>query len=84
MFTDEALELDLERWWALREAGREYASLDRRIKDKLHGVESGLAGHFAISGKYGKYTRLVLPPDVKAKYTEVDPKGTFTLKVERL
>ena len=84
VFTDQALELDLERWWALREAGREYNGLDRRIKDRLHGVESGLAGHFAISGKFSKYSRLVLPADLKAKYTEVDPKGKFTLEVERL
>jgi hypothetical protein len=84
VFTDEALELDLERWWALREPGREWASLDRRLKEKLHGVENGLAGHFAISGTWGKYSRVVLPDDLKAKYTEVDPKGKFSLKVERL
>lgn len=84
VLTDPDLEATLERWWALREAGREWRGLDDQVKQQLRGVESGVAGHFAISGRWGKQTRLDLPDDLKRQYTVADPKGRFTLDIARL
>lgn len=84
VITDPEVEADLERWHALRDAGKEWNALDRRLKDRLRGVENAIAGPFSIRGTWSKYPRLELPPAVKKQYTTVDPKGRFTLEIERL
>lgn len=84
VLTDPELEADLHRWHALRDAGKEWQSLDTRIKKQLRGIEHGIAGPFAITGKWQKYSRLDLPDDVKKQHTVVDPKGRFILEVEKL
>lgn len=83
VFTDPELEVDLERWHAIKAVGKEFADLDSSIKKRLRGVEQGFAGKFAITGTWSKYSRLELPADVKKQYTTVDPKGRFTLEIER-
>jgi len=84
VLVDPELEADLERWWATRDAGRAWRDLDEGLKKRLRGVESAVAGHFAIAGRWGTYKRLELPPDIKKQYTIADPKGRFTLEIERL
>lgn len=83
IFTDPAFEAQLQRWHDLKAAGKEWASLDDRLKKQLRGVENGLAGRFAITGRWGNYTRVDVPDDVRKKYTVTDPKGRFTLDIIR-
>jgi hypothetical protein len=84
VLTDPALEADLERWHALKPAGKEFAGLDADLKKRLRGIEAGIAGAFSISGKWGKATRLELPPAIKKQFTISDDHGRFTLEIERL
>lgn len=84
VLTDPELEADLQRWHDLQAAGKEWHTLDRRIKDRLRGVEHGVAGPFAITGKWSKLTKLELPADVKKTYTVTDPKGRFLLEITKL
>lgn len=84
VLTDPELEANLHRWHELRAAGKEFSSLDKSIKDRLRGVENGVAGPFSILGKWGKQSRVELPDDLKKKHTIVDPKGRFTLEIEKL
>ena len=84
VLTDPELEAALERREALKAAAKEYDALDTDVKKHLRGVEKGIVGAFAITGKWGKSTRLVVPDDVRAKYTETNPKGRFTVEITRL
>jgi len=84
VLTDPELEAALEEWWALRESGKRYRDLDEQVKKQLRGVESGVAGHFSITGKWGTQAKLTLPPEIRKQFTIADPKGRFTLEVERL
>jgi hypothetical protein len=81
---DPDLEAHLERWHALRATGKEWEALDRDLKKRFRGVESAIVGHFVIAGRWGKQSRLEVPPEVKAQYTTTDPKGRFTVEIERL
>lgn len=83
VFTDAELEADLERWHALRDAGKEWASLDDKLKKRLRGTENGIAGPFSITGKWVKLSRLELPEELKRQHTVTDPKGKFFLTIER-
>jgi hypothetical protein len=84
ILTDPELEAILERRDALQAAGREYWDLDRTVKDKLRGVESGIVGKFQILGKWSKSSRLDLPVPLKKQYTVTDPKGRFTLDIQKV
>ena len=84
ILTDPELEAQLERREALQITGREYLDLDRTIKGKLRGVESGIVGKFQITGTWGKQSTLELPAELKRQYTRTDPKGRFTLHVEKV
>jgi hypothetical protein len=84
LLNDPDLEAALERREALKPAADEFDDIDERVKQQLRGVEQGIAGRFAISGKWGKQSKLDLPADLKAKYTKTDPKGRFTLEITRL
>src|SRR5215813_3699541 len=81
---DPALEAALERRESLRTPGKEFADLDREIKDRLRGVEHGIIGKFEVKGRWGKQSRVVLPEALKKQYTETDPKGRFTLEITKL
>lgn len=81
---DEALEQQLEEWHSLRPAGKQWSALDRDIKDRLRGTESALIGHFTVTGTWSKQSRLEVPADIKRQFTITDPKGRFTLEIERL
>lgn len=78
------LEATLERREALADAAKEYAELDEQVKAQLRGVEQGVAGAFLIEGKWGKSSRVELPPAMKAQYTVTNPKGRFTLTITKL
>jgi hypothetical protein len=84
VLTDPELEADLERREQLKPAGDEYNRLDARIKRQLRGIEQGIAGHFQITGRWGKHSHLELPEDLKRQYTISNPKGKFTLEITRL
>jgi hypothetical protein len=84
VLTDPELEALLERREALKDAGKQYAALDADVKQRLRGVELGIAGAFEIRGKWGKQSRLDLPADLKQRYTVTDPKGRFSLEITRL
>jgi hypothetical protein len=84
ILSDPDLELALERRACLQAAADEYDAIDRRVKQQLRGVESGIVGPFQILGKWGKQSRIDLPADLKKQYTVTDPKGRFTLEITRL
>lgn len=84
VLTDPELEVALERREHLKDAAREFEALDRDLKTRLRGVESGIAGAFQIQGAWSKSSRVDLPPDLKKQYTVTDPKGRFTLDITRL
>lgn len=84
VLTDPELEAMLERRAEVEAAGREYARLDKTLKERLRGVEQGLCGHFHITGAWGKQSRLELPEALKQQYTRVDHQGRFTLEITRL
>lgn len=81
--TDPELEAALEQREALKTAAHDYEALDKDVKTRLRGIETGVCGHFAIQGKWGKSTRVELPAEVKTQYTVTDPKGRFTLEITR-
>lgn len=83
VLTDPELEAMLERREQLRPSGLEYARLDKTVKDRLRGIENGIAGAFAISGKWTKLSRLELPELIKKQYTRVDHQGQFRLEITR-
>jgi hypothetical protein len=83
ILNDPELEAALERRETLRAPGKEYADLDKEIKDRLRGVTRGVAGKFEIRGYWGKQSRLELPEKLKAEYTRVDPRGRFTLQITK-
>jgi hypothetical protein len=78
---DPALEAALERRAAIEKIGREYADLDDEIKKHLRGTTSAVIGKFSITGRWGKSSRLELPPALKTQYTKTDPRGRFTLEI---
>lgn len=78
---DPDLESLLEEWEAVRVQGQEFNRIDRKVKERLRGVEHGVCGPFAITGAWGKYTRVDVPADIKRQYTTVDPQGRFTLDI---
>ncbi len=84
VLTDPELEAQLERRDAIQAVGREYLDLDRSVKDKLRGVESGIVGKFQILGKWGKQSKLDLPAPLKKQYTITDPKGRFSLDIQKV
>jgi len=84
VLADPELESLLEERDRLRPIGQEYERLDRKVKDRLRGIEHGVCGPFAINGTWGKQSKLDLPEDLRKQYTRVDPHGRFTLDIVRL
>ncbi len=84
VLSDPELEAALEKRETLQAAADEYDAIDRDVKQRLRGVESGIAGPFQILGKWSKSSRVDLPPELKKQYTVTDPKGRFTLEITRL
>ncbi len=84
ILTDPEFVADLTRRDELEAAAKEFDKLDRKVKAQLRGVEDGIAGPFVISGRWQKKTGVVLPDDVKKKYTTTDPKGSFRLEIVRI
>ena len=84
VLTDPDLEAALARRESLKATAREFERLDKDVKAKLRGVESGIAGAFQIEGKWSPSTRVELPADLKKQYTTVDPRGRFTLDITHL
>lgn len=84
ILTDEGLLMDLEDRANLEEYAKQYERLDKSVKEKLRGVETGIAGDFLITGKWGESTKYEIPKEVKEKYAVKDPKGRFTIKIEKI
>lgn len=82
---DGELAAALDRRGALAETNKEFEQLDSQIKERLRGVELGIAGGWLIEGKWGKQTRMIFPDDsTKKQYEVTDPKGRFTLKLTKV
>jgi hypothetical protein len=84
VLTDPELEVLLEQREAVRVAGQDYNRLDKEVKARLRGIESGVAGAFSIQGTWGKQSRLELPEALKKQHTVVDPRGRFTLEITKV
>ena len=65
-------------------AAKMFGHADKRLKEALRGVERGILDDFLITGKWGKSTRYNVPNEVREQYKEIDPKGRFTLTIERV
>ena len=65
-------------------AAKEYDHADKDLKAALRGVEEGLVGDFLVRGSWQKKTKVAIPDDIKAKYSTVDPKGSFVINIDRL
>lgn len=84
VLTDPDLQAALARRDELEAGAKEFEKLDKRIKEQLRGVEEGIAGPFVINGRWQKMSRVVLPEDLKKKYTETNPRGQFRIEIVRL
>lgn len=84
VLTDPELEAHLERWHELKPAGKEWQALDIDLKKHLRGTEHALIGHFSLTGRWQKQSRVDLPDDLKKRYTVTEPKGRFLLEIDRL
>lgn len=84
LIADPDLEAALERRQKHKAAADEYDSADRFVKDHLRGVEHAIIGSFHVRGKWGKQSRIELPPKLQKQYTVTNPKGRFTLDIVKL
>lgn len=67
-----------------RMARDEYELADKKLKGSLRGVNLGILGPYQVTGEWGPMTKYDIPEDVKAPFKRVDPKGRFTLQIERI
>lgn len=84
LISDPELELALGRRERFKAAADEYDQADKIVKAQLRGVEHAIVGTFHIRGKWGKQSRVELPPDLQKQYTVTNPKGRFTLEIVKL
>lgn len=84
LLNDPELEAALAKREELKAAADAFDDLDKDIKGKLRGVESGIAGAFQIIGKWAKTSRVELPADLKKQYTVTNPRGQFRLEITKL
>ena len=88
IITDESLEQDLESRQEILDRSEEdlktLGRLDKKVKKRLRGVEQGLCGPFSIQGKWGQKTSYDLPDEIKKLHKVVNPKGSFTITIERI
>ncbi len=103
IFTDETVIEKAERYKELEgklsdEEWSEYNRLDKWAKEQFRGVEVGIVGPYAITGKWKKKKELEVPeaeqPDfnaktiayqaVMAKYTKENPKGQFSVTLTKV
>lgn len=81
ILSDPELEIALARRDALRAAGEEFNDLDDDLKKRCRGITHAVVGAFELRGRWSKSSRVVLPADLKAQYTETNPRGRFTLEI---
>jgi hypothetical protein len=67
-----------------RAARDEYEAADKYLKERFRGIEAGIVGDFQIRGKWSPNTIYKVPKEIKEKFKEIDPKGKFTLTIERI
>lgn len=91
ILSDEELQADLDRYLEIREVGEEFEALEKTVKARLMGVETGICGSALVTGKWSNFTRYDIPELVKGQIDELkkpyavkDPKGAFRLKIERI
>lgn len=56
----------------------------KALTRELRGIERGVLGRFAVSGRWSSSTRYEIPDEVKQSYRVTDPRGRFSLTVERM
>lgn len=81
--TDPELIQILEERNELEQAAKRFESLDKYVKERLRGVEQGIAGDFVLKGQWQKQTTYNYPEDLRQKYGTTDPKGKFVLKITK-
>jgi hypothetical protein len=75
----------LERREELREAGKEYESLDKELKERFRGLPQAICGKFLVQGKSGKLTKVVFPDEAtKRKYQVTDPEGKWIVTITKV
>jgi hypothetical protein len=84
VLTDPRLEELAETRERTQSAAAEHEAADKELKTALRGVELGLLGNFAVTGKYRATSKLDLPAEIRQRYTTKDPKGAFVLSIERV
>jgi hypothetical protein len=84
LLVDPELESGIERWHAGRAQGKAWLDLDEEIKERLRGIEAGVIGSFVIKGRWGKSTRVELPEHLRKQYSVTNPRGRFTLDVQKV
>jgi hypothetical protein len=83
VLTDPGLIEMLEQRAELEDAADKFDALDKEIKARLRGVESGIAGSFVLSGKWQRQTVYKWPEDLKREYGRVEPRGKFILTITK-
>lgn len=83
ILTDPDLIEMLEERAEHEKAAKRFDALDKCVKDRLRGVEAGIAGDFVLKGQWQKQTTYNWPEDLKLRYGTTDPKGKFVLKITK-
>lgn len=84
VITDETLIELAETRERTGQAAEEYTVADKRLKEALRGVEQGIMGPYAITGRWQSFTRYDVPKEVKEQFKNVNPNGAFRLEIERV
>jgi hypothetical protein len=84
VITDPELIVAAETRERNRYAHELYEAADKTLKESLRGIESGIVGDFAFSGKWAPMTTYNVPAEVKKQYAEKKEQGRFTLTIERI
>jgi hypothetical protein len=84
ILNDPELELALDQREALKDAAKEYDRIDGQIKKQLRGVIDGVVGRYIVKGKWGRTTKIDVPPEIRKQFTTTDERGRFTLEITRV
>jgi hypothetical protein len=77
----------LDRRGALQAGAKEYAALDKTVKEVLRGAEMAAVGDWLVEGRWQKSSKTVVPPEHQKlfdSWKKTDPKGKFVMKFYQL
>lgn len=88
---DEGFEAKLLRREELRAHGKDFAALDKEIKERLRGVEHAVCGQFIMEGKWRQKTVYDVPDkaqqaydDARQAHKSINEHGSFFLEITKL